>query len=62
MNKITFEDYKSGIEVKYEVSKIDDVYGILLNLTPVQLRNLCLMKLIIAYRGPMEIYLEYSLI
>lgn len=45
MNKITFEEYKSGIRVKYEVSKIDDVSGILLNPTPAQLRNLCLMKL-----------------
>ncbi|MFV5692176.1 hypothetical protein ACM55K_09145 [Flavobacterium sp. LT1R49] len=45
MNKITFEEYKSAIRVKYEVSKIDDVSGILLNPTPAQLRNLCLMKL-----------------
>lgn len=45
MNKITFEEYKSGIRVKYEVSRIDDVTGILLNPTPAQLRNLCLMRL-----------------
>ncbi|MFV5695196.1 hypothetical protein ACM55G_07130 [Flavobacterium sp. LB3P122] len=45
MNKITFEEYKSAIRVKYEVSKSDDVSGILLNPTPAQLRNLCLMKL-----------------
>lgn len=45
MNKITFEEYKNAIRVKYEVSKIEEVSGILLNPTPAQLRNLCLMKL-----------------
>jgi hypothetical protein len=45
MNKITFEEYKSAIRVKYEVSKIEDVSGILLNPTSAQLRNLCLMRL-----------------
>ncbi|MFV5699802.1 hypothetical protein ACM55H_15670 [Flavobacterium sp. ZT3R17] len=43
MNKITFEQYKSAIKVKYEEKKIEDVSGILLNPTPAQLRNLCLM-------------------
>ncbi|UQD57552.1 hypothetical protein [Flavobacterium sp. K5-23] len=44
MSKITFEEYKSAIRAQYEVSKIEDVSGILLNPTPAQLRNLCLMK------------------
>ena len=43
MNKITFEQYKSAIKVKYEERKSEDVSGILLNPTPAQLRNLCLM-------------------
>jgi hypothetical protein len=43
MNKITFEQYKSAIKVKYEEKKREDVSGILLNPTPAQLRNLCLM-------------------
>nr|WP_314897359.1 hypothetical protein [uncultured Flavobacterium sp.] len=45
MYKITFEEYKSAVKVKYEVSKIEEVSGILLNPTPAQLRNLCLMRL-----------------
>ncbi|RTY94288.1 hypothetical protein EKM05_12165 [Flavobacterium sp. GSP27] len=45
MNKITFEEYKRAIKVEYQVSKMDEVSGILLNPTPAQLRNLCLMKL-----------------
>ncbi|SHN19146.1 hypothetical protein [Flavobacterium xinjiangense] len=45
MNKITFEEYKNAIRIKYEVSKIEEVSGILLNPTPAQLRNLCLMRL-----------------
>jgi hypothetical protein len=45
MNKITFEEYKSAIRAQYGVSKIEDVSGILLNPTPAQLRNLCLMRL-----------------
>lgn len=44
MNKITFEEYKRAIKAKYEVFKRDEVSGILLNPTPAQLRNLCLMK------------------
>ncbi len=43
MNKITFEEYKSAIKSKYEEKKNVDVSGILLNPTPAQLRNLCLM-------------------
>jgi hypothetical protein len=43
MNKITFEHYKSAIKVKYEVKKKEDVSGVLLNPTPAQLRNFCLM-------------------
>jgi hypothetical protein len=45
MSKITFEEYKHAIKAKYQVSKMDEVSGILLNPTPAQLRNLCLMKL-----------------
>ncbi|WP_367768202.1 hypothetical protein AB3G33_08400 [Flavobacterium sp. WC2421] len=44
MKKITFEEYKSAIKAHYKVSKLEDVSGILLNPTPAQLRNLCLMK------------------
>ncbi|MFV8379360.1 hypothetical protein [Flavobacterium sp. LB3R33] len=43
MNKITFEEYKSAIKGQYEENKNVDVSGILLNPTPAQLRNLCLM-------------------
>lgn len=43
MNKITFEEYKSAIKSQYEEKKSVDVSGILLNPTPAQLRNLCLM-------------------
>ncbi|MDI5899532.1 hypothetical protein [Flavobacterium yafengii] len=43
MNKITFEEYKSAIKSQYEENKNVDVSGILLNPTPAQLRNLCLM-------------------
>lgn len=43
MNKITFEEYKNAIRSQYGVKKIEDVSGILLNPTPAQLRNLCLM-------------------
>jgi hypothetical protein len=45
MKQITFEEYKNAIRIKYEVSKIEEVSGILLNPTPAQLRNLCLMRL-----------------
>lgn len=43
MDKITFEEYKKSIKEKYAVKKAEDVSGILLNPTPAQLRNLCLM-------------------
>jgi hypothetical protein len=43
MYKITFEDYKRAIKAQYEEKKRQDVTGILLNPTPAQLRNLCLM-------------------
>jgi len=43
MSKITFEEYKSAIKIKYQSSKMEDVSGILLNPSPAQLRNLCLI-------------------
>ncbi|SHF76561.1 hypothetical protein SAMN05444396_101280 [Flavobacterium segetis] len=43
MSKITFEEYKKAVRAKYAVKKRDDVSGILLNPTPAQLRNLCLL-------------------
>ena len=43
MNKITFEEYKNAVKSQYEEKKSVDVSGILLNPTPAQLRNLCLM-------------------
>ena len=43
MSKITFEEYKKEIKKKYAIKKGEDVSGILLNPTPAQLRNLCLM-------------------
>jgi len=43
MSKITFEEYKSAIKTKYHSSKMEDVSGILLNPSPAQLRNLCLI-------------------
>ncbi|MFV8328322.1 hypothetical protein [Flavobacterium sp. ZS1P14] len=43
MNKITFEEYKGAIKTKYVEMKGEEVSGILLNPTPAQLRNLCLM-------------------
>jgi hypothetical protein len=44
MNKITFEEYKNAIRAQYEVKKTDGIYGSgdLSNITPAQLRNLCL--------------------
>ena len=45
MKKITFKEYKSAIRAQYEARKGEDVTGILLNPTPAQLRNLCLMIL-----------------
>jgi hypothetical protein len=43
MNKITFNEYKRAIRTQYEKKKIEDVTGILMNPSPAQLRNLCLM-------------------
>jgi hypothetical protein len=43
MNKITFDEYKSAIRTQYEKKKIEDVTGILMNPSPAQLRNLCLI-------------------
>lgn len=43
MSKITFEEYKKAVRAKYVVKKLDDASGILLNPTPAQLRNLCLL-------------------
>jgi hypothetical protein len=43
MNKITFEGYKSAVKTQYEEKKREDVSGVLLNPTPAQLRNFCLM-------------------
>jgi hypothetical protein len=44
MNKTTFEEYKSAIKAEYEAKKTDGIYGSgnLSNLTPAQLRDLCL--------------------
>jgi hypothetical protein len=43
MNKITFNEYKSAIRTQYEKKKIEDITGILMNPSPAQLRNLCLI-------------------
>lgn len=43
MSKITFEGYKSAIKSKYQSYKLEDPTGILLNPSPAQLRNLCLI-------------------
>ena len=43
MSKITFEEYKNEIKTKYETFKLDEPTGILLNPSPAQLRNLCLI-------------------
>ncbi|AYN04953.1 hypothetical protein [Flavobacterium sp. 140616W15] len=43
MCRITFEEYKSAIKSKYQSYKLEDPTGILLNPSPAQLRNLCLM-------------------
>jgi hypothetical protein len=44
MNKITFEEYKNAIKAQYEARKTDGIYGSgnLSNITPAQLRDLCL--------------------
>ncbi|MCV9930443.1 hypothetical protein OIU83_22475 [Flavobacterium sp. LS1R49] len=43
MSKITFEEYKKAIKTKYQTFKLEEPTGILLNLSPAQLRNLCLI-------------------
>ena len=43
MGIITFEEYKRAIIAQYGEKKMEEVSGILLNPTPAQLRNLCLM-------------------
>jgi hypothetical protein len=43
MSKITFEEYKNAIKTKYQTFKLEEPTGILLNLSPAQLRNLCLI-------------------
>lgn len=43
MSKITFDEYKRGIRTQYDKKKIEDVTGILMNPSPAQLRNLCLI-------------------
>lgn len=43
MSVITFEDYTAAIKVQYEEEKSGMYSGFLLNPTPAQLRNLCLL-------------------
>ncbi|MCD0476701.1 hypothetical protein LPB87_20100 [Flavobacterium sp. EDS] len=43
MSRITFEEYKNAIKTKYQVFKLEEPTGILLNPSPAQLRNLCLI-------------------
>ncbi|MBF7093512.1 hypothetical protein IUY40_18425 [Flavobacterium sp. ALJ2] len=43
MSRITFEEYKNAIKTKYQTFKLEDPTGILLNPSPAQLRNLCLI-------------------
>jgi hypothetical protein len=43
MSKITFDEYKRAIRTQYEKKKTEDITGILLNPSPAQLRNLCLI-------------------
>lgn len=42
MEEITFEDYKSAIKKEYEVAKENDILGYLSDLTPAQVRDLCI--------------------
>jgi hypothetical protein len=42
MDQIIFEEYKSAIKAQYEAKKKTDISGSLSNLTPAQLRDLCL--------------------
>lgn len=43
MSKITLNEYKTAIRTQYEKKKIEDITGILMNPSPAQLRNLCLI-------------------
>ncbi len=43
MSRITFEEYKNAIKTKYQIFKLEEPTGILLNPSPAQLRNLCLI-------------------
>ncbi|MEM0577164.1 hypothetical protein [Flavobacterium polysaccharolyticum] len=43
MSKIIFDDYKRTIRTQYEKKKMEDITGILMNPSPAQLRNLCLI-------------------
>lgn len=43
MSKITFDEYKRAIRTQYEKKKTEDITGILMNPSPAQLRNLCLI-------------------
>jgi hypothetical protein len=43
MSKITFDEYKRAIRTQYEKKKREDITGILMNPSPAQLRNLCLI-------------------
>ncbi|MEC5166258.1 hypothetical protein RCH18_001994 [Flavobacterium sp. PL11] len=45
MSSITFEDYKLAIKANYVEKREEEPSGILLNPTPAQLRNLCLLLL-----------------
>jgi hypothetical protein len=42
MDEITFEDYKTAIKKEYAVAKENDILGFLSNLTPAQVRDLCI--------------------
>ena len=43
MKNNTIEDYKKGIKSKYEEAKTADFSGFLLNPSPAELKNLCLV-------------------
>ena len=43
MSKIIFDVYKRTIRAQYEKKKMEDITGILMNPSPAQLRNLCLI-------------------
>ncbi len=45
MNKNTSDDYKKGIKAKYEEAKTRKFSGFLLNPSPAELKNLCLLLL-----------------